>query len=60
MVTCLALIFVVIALEAWPVSRLFWARFAAQPIGGGETAAIAVSFAAVTALTVATWAVGRR
>ena len=60
MVTCLALIFAVIALEAWPVSRLFWARFAAQPIGGGETAAIAVSFAAVTALTVATWAVGRR
>jgi ABC-2 type transport system permease protein len=60
MVTCLGLIFAVIALEAWPVSRLFWARFAAQPIGGGESAAIAMSFGAVTALTVAAWAVARR
>lgn len=60
MVTCLALIFAVIALEAWPVSRLFWARFAAQPIGGGETAAIAASFGAVTALTATAWVLGRR
>jgi ABC-2 type transport system permease protein len=60
MVSCLALIFAVIALEAWPVSRLFWSRFAAQPIGTGETAAIAISFSAVAVLTVATWAVARR
>ncbi len=59
MVTCLVLIFAVIALEAWPVSRLFWSRFAAAPIGGGERAAIVVSFAAVTALTMSAWAVGR-
>ncbi len=60
MVTCLGLITAVIALEAWPVSRLFWARFASQPINGGETAAIAISFGAVTALTLTTWALGRR
>lgn len=60
MVTCLGLIFAVIALEAWPVSRLFWSRFAAQPIGTGETAAIAISFSAVAALTIVTWAVARR
>jgi len=60
MVTCLGLISAVIALEAWPVSRLFWARFAAQPIGGGETAAIAVSFGAVTTLTMTAWALARR
>ncbi|MCC6766215.1 MAG: hypothetical protein IT293_16265 [Deltaproteobacteria bacterium] len=60
MVTCLGLIFAVIALEAWPVSRLFWSRFAAAPIGTGETAAIAISFGAVTALTATAWALGRR
>jgi ABC-2 type transport system permease protein len=60
MVTCLGLIFAVIALEAWPVSRLFWARFAQQPVGPTETAAIAASFTAVTALTVTAWALGRR
>ena len=60
MVTCLGLIAAVIALEAWPVSRIFWSRFASQPINGGETAAIAISFGAVTALTMTTWALGRR
>ncbi|MCC6850572.1 MAG: hypothetical protein IT294_18950 [Deltaproteobacteria bacterium] len=60
MVTCLGLISAVIALEAWPVSRLFWSRFAAAPIGAGETAAIAISFGAVTALTATAWALGRR
>jgi hypothetical protein len=60
MVTCLGLISAVIALEAWPVSRLFWARFASQPIGGGESAAIAMSFGAVTTLTMTACALGRR
>ncbi len=60
MVTCLGLITAVIALEAWPVSRIFWSRFASQPINGGETAAIAISFGAVTALTMTAWALGRR
>ena len=60
MVTCLALIFAVIALEAWPVSRLFWSRFASQPLGVGETAAVGIAFGAVTALTMAAWAIGRR
>ena len=54
------LIFAVIALEAWPVSRLFWSRFAAEPVGTGEGAAIAISFTTVAALTVTTWAVARR
>ena len=60
LVTCLALIFTVIALEAWPVSRLFWSRFAAQPIGVGESAAIAIAFGAVATVTLAAWALGRR
>lgn len=60
MVSCLALIFAVIALEAWPVSRLFWSRFAAAPIGGGESVAIAISFGAVSAVTIVTWEAGRR
>jgi ABC-2 type transport system permease protein len=60
MVTCLVLIGLVIALEAWPVSRLFWSRFASQPINGGETAAIAIAFGLVTAVTVTAWALGRR
>lgn len=60
MVTCLGLITVVVALEAWPVSRLFWQRLSRVPLSGGEAAAIAVSFAAVVALTTAAWVLGRR
>ncbi|MEB2284937.1 MAG: hypothetical protein B6D46_12100 [Polyangiaceae bacterium UTPRO1] len=60
MVACLALVFAAIALEAWPVSRIFWSRFAVAPLGPGESLAVAMSFAAVAAVTVGTWEIGRR
>jgi ABC-2 type transport system permease protein len=60
MVTCLGLIAAVVALEAWPVSRLFWRRFAALPLGAGERVAIGLAFGATVALTGAAWALGRR
>jgi ABC-2 type transport system permease protein len=59
MVSCLALIAAVIALEAWPVSRLFWRRFAAAPLGDGEMLVVTALFAAVAVGTLATCAVGR-
>jgi len=60
MVSCLGLIAVVVALEAWPVSRLFWRSFAPFPVGPGEQAAIAVAFGAVATVTLTSWAVARR
>jgi hypothetical protein len=60
MVTCLGLIAVVVALEAWPISRLFWHRFAPFPVSAGEQAAIAIAFGAVAIVTLGTWAVARR
>jgi len=60
MVTCLALIAVVVALEAWPISRLFWHQFAPFPVSGGEQAAIGIAFSGVAVVTLVTWAVARR
>ena len=60
MVTCLGLIAVVVALEAWPVSRLFWHQFAPFPVTAGEQAAIGIAFGGVAVVTLATWAVARR
>jgi len=60
MVASLALIAVVVALESWPVSRLFWHRLGPEAVGGGESAAIACAFAAVAAVTATAWALGRR
>jgi ABC-2 type transport system permease protein len=60
MLSCLGVIAAVIALEAWPVSRLFWHGVAAAPVGGVERAAIALGFAAVAAGTAGLWALGRR
>jgi ABC-2 type transport system permease protein len=60
MVTSLALIAVVVVLEAWPVARLFWHRFAGVPLGRGEQGAVGVLFALVLVLAAGTWWVGRR
>jgi ABC-2 type transport system permease protein len=60
MVTCLGLIAVVVALEAWPISRLFWHRFAPFPVSTSEQAAIAIAFGAVAILTLGTWAIAQR
>lgn len=60
MVACLALITVVVALEAWPVSRLFWHQFAPFPVTTSEQAAIGIAFAGVAMVTLITWAVARQ
>ncbi len=59
MVSCLGLIAGVIALEAWPVARLFWSRLTAEPLGSLETLLIVVAFASVIAVTAAVTAVAR-
>ena len=60
MILCLGLVAVVVALEAWPVSRLFWHRVGRGPVAGGESALIAAAFAAVALVTGAAFAAGRR
>ena len=51
---CLGLIALVSALEAWPVSRLFWASHAGLPLSTFERALVAACFAgALLACTVA-------
>ena len=60
MILCLGLIAVVVALEAWPVSRLFWHRMARGPVAAGESALIATAFGAVALVTALAFALGRR
>jgi hypothetical protein len=60
MVSCLVLIAVVVALEVWPVSRLFWQRFAPFPVRGGEAGLMAASFVAVAVVTLGAFDVARR
>lgn len=60
MVTCLGFIALVVALEAWPVSRLFWRSSAALPFGTWHVALTALLFATTAALLAATFAVARR
>jgi hypothetical protein len=60
MMLCLALITVVVAFEAWPVSRLFWPPVAAGPLGGGESALVGAAFGTVTLITSAAFVAGRR
>ncbi len=60
MMLCLALITVVVAFEAWPVSRLFWPPVAAGPLGGGESALVGAAFGTVTLVTSAAFVAGRR
>jgi len=60
MVTCLGLIAAVIALELWPISRLFWHRFAGAPIGATDAGLMAAAFGGVVMLTGAAWILARR
>ncbi len=60
MVSCLALIASVVALEIWPVARLFWRRLATEPLGEVETILVVLAFAATIVLTAAVAAVARR
>jgi hypothetical protein len=61
MVMCLALITVVVVLETWPVSRLFWEQLrGGGPVSGTERVGIGVAFAAVVVVTGTTWALARR
>jgi len=60
MMLCLALIALVVAVEAWPVSRLFWHGVAPRPLGGVESALVGAAFGAVTLVTSAAFVAGRR
>ncbi|TMA78152.1 MAG: hypothetical protein E6J72_14775 [Deltaproteobacteria bacterium] len=60
MVSCLALIACVVALEIWPVARLFWRRLATEPLGEVETILVVLAFTATIVLTAAVAAVARR
>lgn len=60
MVVSLGVIAVVCALEAWPVTRLFWTSQASLPLLTWEKPLIAASFGAAVVFLVATFEVGRR
>jgi ABC-2 type transport system permease protein len=60
MVTCLGFIAVVVALEAWPVSRLFWRSSATLPFGALHATLAGALFAATGAVQVGTFLVARR
>jgi len=59
MVSCLGLIAGVIALEAWPVARLFWSRLTERPLSAVETVVVAIAFASVLLVTTAVIAIAR-
>jgi ABC-2 type transport system permease protein len=60
MVTCLGLIVLVSALEAWPVTRVFWASRAHAPLSPGEHALIALCFAGAGLCCAAVFFASRR
>jgi ABC-2 type transport system permease protein len=60
MVTCLGLIALVAALEAWPVSRLFWAAHAGTPLSPAGRALVAACLAAALACCAVAFAWSRR
>ncbi len=60
MVTCLGFIALVVALEAWPVSRLFWRSSALLPFGPFHATLAALLFAATAAVLIATFVIARR
>jgi ABC-2 type transport system permease protein len=60
MVTCLGLIAAVIAIEAWPVARLFWRRVGASPLAPVERTLVALAFGLAFVLTATITEVGRR
>jgi hypothetical protein len=50
----------VIALEAWPVARLFWQRVGTRPLTPIETAAVALAFASALVVTAVVTEMARR
>ncbi len=60
MVACLGVITVVCALEAWPVTRLFWTSNASLPLLDWEPPLIGAAFLATLLFLVATFEAGRR
>jgi len=60
MVTSLALITLVMALEAWPTWRLLRHARAAEPFGHGEVAGFVVAYAAALFVMAATFVMARR
>jgi ABC-2 type transport system permease protein len=60
MVTCLGLIAAVIAIEAWPVARLFWQRVGASPLVPIERTIVALAFGLAFVLTATITEAGRR
>ncbi len=60
MVTSLGFIAVVVALEAWPVSRLFWRSSALLPFETRHAVLATVLFVATMVVLVATFVVARR
>ena len=63
MVSCLGLIAAVVALEAWPVARLFWRRLGAAPLAPLaplEAALVTLGFVLVLLATGAVTAFARR
>lgn len=60
MVVCLGVITIVCALEAWPVTRLFWTSNASLPLLGWEPPLMAASFAATAVFLTATFETARR
>jgi len=60
MVVCLGVITVVCALEAWPVTRLFWTSNASLPLLDWEPPLMAASFAATLLFLIAVFEMSRR
>src|SRR5262249_55196504 len=60
MVACLGVIALVVGLEAWPVSGLFWSAGWQVSLGAGETVLVVLGFGAALAVAVAVFALARR
>jgi ABC-2 type transport system permease protein len=60
MVACLALVAVVVALEAWPVARLFWHARRGVPLVPVEWVGVVAGFAAALGASATAFVVGRR
>jgi len=60
MVTCLGFIALIVALEAWPVSRLFWRSSAVLPFETRHAVLAGVLFSATGLVLIATFVAARR
>jgi ABC-2 type transport system permease protein len=60
MLACVALIAVVTALEAWPVSRLFWQAHRHVPLDSGEVVGVVLGLGAALALPALVFVLARR